>query len=85
MAKEDSFERSFGDFQNITRTKELRIVPSSNGEKNIHHNCCYTTSDVRRRWRTNNKRHKPRFKKHLGIAANVHLYQNISLAVSYQP
>ena len=33
MAKEDSFERSFGDFQNITRTKELRIVPSSNGEK----------------------------------------------------
>ena len=28
MAKEDSFERSFGDFQKINRTKELRIVPA---------------------------------------------------------
>ena len=27
MAKEDSFERSFRDFQKINRTKELRIVP----------------------------------------------------------
>ena len=29
MAKEDSFERSFGDFQKIIRTKELRIVPAT--------------------------------------------------------
>ena len=29
MAKEDSFERSFGDFQKINRTKELRIVPAT--------------------------------------------------------
>ena len=28
MVKEDSFERSFGDFQRINRTKELRIVPA---------------------------------------------------------
>ena len=28
MAKEDSFERSFGDFQKITRTKELSVVPA---------------------------------------------------------
>ena len=27
MAKEDSFERSFGDFQKINRTKEFKIVP----------------------------------------------------------
>ena len=29
MAKEDSFERSFGDFQKINRMKELRIVPAT--------------------------------------------------------
>ena len=29
MAKEDSFERSFGDFQKINRTKEFRIVPTT--------------------------------------------------------
>ena len=29
MAKQDSFERSFGDFQKINRTKELRIVPAT--------------------------------------------------------
>ena len=29
MAKEDSFERSFRDFQKINRTKELRIVPAT--------------------------------------------------------
>ena len=29
MAKEDSFERSFGDFQKINRTNELRIVPAT--------------------------------------------------------
>ena len=28
MAKEDSFERSFGDFQKINRTKELSVVPA---------------------------------------------------------
>ena len=29
MAKEDSFERSFRDFQKINRTKEFRIVPAT--------------------------------------------------------
>ena len=29
MVKEDSFERSFRDFQKINRTKELRIVPAT--------------------------------------------------------
>ena len=29
MAKEDSFERSFGDFQKINRTRELRIVSAT--------------------------------------------------------
>ena len=29
MANEDSFEHSFGDFQKINRTKELRIVPAT--------------------------------------------------------
>ena len=29
MAKEDSFERSFGNFQKINRTRELRIVPAT--------------------------------------------------------
>ena len=29
IAKEDSFERIFGDFQKIIRTKELRIVPAT--------------------------------------------------------
>ena len=29
MAKEDSFERSFGKLQKINRTRELRIVPAT--------------------------------------------------------
>ena len=29
MAKEDSFERSFGDFQKINKTRELRIVSAT--------------------------------------------------------
>ena len=29
MAKENSFERSFGDFQKINRTKEFKIVPAT--------------------------------------------------------
>ena len=28
MAKENSFERSFGDFQKINRTNEFKIVPA---------------------------------------------------------